>query len=171
MAEHHINLGHHICVHHMAILSTKPRYMDRIIREMILIEFQPNSMNREDGFYLNKSWKTIICSLKCCRKPPSHGNISGFSTGPCTVCIRAQNIPSPGTHQPPPRYLSFLLLLHAPLHACDSLTQYLSLTCQFSAQHTRTIFPCLFPRPVKLSLFRAILNSCCCLLLVHLVVT
>jgi hypothetical protein len=31
VAEHIINLGHRIQQHHTAILSTKPRYMERII--------------------------------------------------------------------------------------------------------------------------------------------
>jgi hypothetical protein len=55
MAEHSTNLGHAIQLHHPAILSTKPRYMDRIIREAIEIELHPNSMNREDGFCLSKT--------------------------------------------------------------------------------------------------------------------
>jgi hypothetical protein len=33
--EHNINFRHRIHIHHTAILSTEPRYMDRIIREVI----------------------------------------------------------------------------------------------------------------------------------------
>jgi hypothetical protein len=47
---------------HTAILCTKPRYMDRIIREAI--ELHPNNIRKEDGFCLGKSWKPLICSLK-----------------------------------------------------------------------------------------------------------
>jgi hypothetical protein len=45
--EHNISLGHCIQLHHTTILSTKPRYMDCIIREVIEIEVYPNNINRE----------------------------------------------------------------------------------------------------------------------------
>jgi predicted GIY-YIG superfamily endonuclease len=48
-AECSVNLGHRTQLHHKAILSTKPRYMDRIIREAIGIELHPNNINREDS--------------------------------------------------------------------------------------------------------------------------
>jgi hypothetical protein len=41
MAKHSINLGHRIQLYHTTILSTKPRYMDRIIREAMEIELIP----------------------------------------------------------------------------------------------------------------------------------
>jgi hypothetical protein len=59
VAEHSINLGHHIQLHNTSILAKKSRCMDRIIREAIRIELHPNNINREDGFSLSKSWK--IC--------------------------------------------------------------------------------------------------------------
>jgi hypothetical protein len=43
--------------------------MDCIVREAIEIELHPNSMNREVGICLSKSWKRLICSLK---RPPEH---------------------------------------------------------------------------------------------------
>jgi hypothetical protein len=49
LVEHSIHLGHHT-----AILSTKPRYIDRIIRELTEIKLYPNSANRKDGFCLSK---------------------------------------------------------------------------------------------------------------------
>jgi hypothetical protein len=55
VAEHSINLGHHIQLQNTIILSTKPRYKDRIIREAIEIELHPNNMNRDDGYCLSKS--------------------------------------------------------------------------------------------------------------------
>jgi hypothetical protein len=72
MAEHSINLGHHIQLHHTAILSTEPRYLDHIIREVIEIKHHPNNMNRENGFCLSKSWKPLISSLKDHWAPSSH---------------------------------------------------------------------------------------------------
>jgi hypothetical protein len=44
-----------VCVgNHTAILSKKPRYIYRIIREADEIEINPNNMNRDDGFCLRK---------------------------------------------------------------------------------------------------------------------
>jgi hypothetical protein len=54
VAEHSINLGHRIQLYHTAILSTQPRYMDHIIREVTEIYLHPNIMNREDGYCLSK---------------------------------------------------------------------------------------------------------------------
>jgi hypothetical protein len=69
VAEHSIELGHRIELQNTSILATKTRYMDRIIREAIEIELHPENINREEGFYLSKSWKPLICSLK---NPPGH---------------------------------------------------------------------------------------------------
>jgi hypothetical protein len=46
-------LGHRVQLHHTAIISTEPRYMDRIVREETDIELHPNVMNRQDGFCLS----------------------------------------------------------------------------------------------------------------------
>jgi hypothetical protein len=68
VAEHSINLGHHIQLQDTTILSTKSRSMDQMIRETTEIELHPNNMNRDDGLHLSWSWKPFIHSLKGCRK-------------------------------------------------------------------------------------------------------
>jgi hypothetical protein len=64
VADHSINQEHRIQFNNTSILSTQTRYMDRIIREAIEIELHPYNINRENGFYLSKSWKPLICTLK-----------------------------------------------------------------------------------------------------------
>jgi hypothetical protein len=68
VAEHSINLDHRIQIQNTTILSTKSRYMDRMIREAIEIELQPNNMNREDGLRLSRSWNPHIHALNGRRK-------------------------------------------------------------------------------------------------------
>jgi hypothetical protein len=64
VAEYSIYLDHRIQLQNTNILSTKSRYMDRMIREAIEIDLQPNNMNRKDGLRLNRSWKPLIHALK-----------------------------------------------------------------------------------------------------------
>jgi hypothetical protein len=64
VAEHRINLGHHIQFYDTSILAKKQRHMECIIRKTTEIELHPNNMNKEEGFSLNKSWKPLIQTLK-----------------------------------------------------------------------------------------------------------
>jgi hypothetical protein len=59
-----IDQGHRIQFHNSSILTTKTKYMDRIVRKSIEIELHPYNINREGGFCLSKSWKPLIGSLK-----------------------------------------------------------------------------------------------------------
>jgi hypothetical protein len=90
MAEH-INLGHHIQLTNTSLISSKPRYMDCIMRAAT--EHHQNHMN---------------CFLKECTKLLSQNSIHGFSTKPQrprhTVPIRVPTVLSWGTHQ----YWAFL---------------------------------------------------------------
>jgi hypothetical protein len=64
VAEHCVDLGHHIQFHNTFVLVTKTQYTDRVVREAIEIELDCNNMNREVGFCLSKSWKPLNCSIK-----------------------------------------------------------------------------------------------------------
>jgi hypothetical protein len=64
VAQLSIHQEHRIQFHHTSILSTKTRYIDRVITEAIEIELHSHNMNREEGLRLSKSWKPLICTLK-----------------------------------------------------------------------------------------------------------
>jgi hypothetical protein len=64
VAEHSTDHGHRIQFHNSSILAAKTRYMDLTVREAIETEFHPYIINRGGGFFLPKSWKPLIGSLK-----------------------------------------------------------------------------------------------------------
>jgi hypothetical protein len=82
MAEHIIILGSCIQLQDTTFLSTKPRYMDQMIRETIRIEIHPNSMNMEDGLAttghgspsstVSKDVGSISCSIASPQSPPGN---------------------------------------------------------------------------------------------------
>jgi len=70
MAEHSINLGHHIQFHNTRILATRIRCMEPIIRKATETELHSDNMNREEVFSLSKSWKLLLQTLKKLNKAP-----------------------------------------------------------------------------------------------------
>jgi hypothetical protein len=140
MAEHGVNVGHCIQLHHTATLMHGPHHQwsswDRA---------PSHSMDREDGFSLSKSWKPVICSLK-----EQDSNVSSDPVGPLWLLFS----------------FHYLCSLIPSRHAWNSVTWPLSRTYLFPTQHILT----LSRIPSKLPLFGAVLNSCSFLLLVHPVV-
>jgi hypothetical protein len=150
MSEHSINLGHCMQVHNTRILSTKPRYMIRIIREATKVEFHPNNMKSEDSICPSKSWTPPICSPEDLRKPPTQISRAAFSVGShASRCVHAALIRAPTlpNHQPEASTLlpwlpSTTFPPYPPPHALDLYTQFLS-------HYTITTSPLLFPGPVQ----------------------
>jgi plasmid rolling circle replication initiator protein Rep len=64
VVKYSINLDHKIQLKNTSILAKKSRQMDQIMREAVVIELNPNNMNREDGFSLSWAWKPLICDMK-----------------------------------------------------------------------------------------------------------
>jgi hypothetical protein len=64
VAEHTINLGHQIQLQNIIILVKNMIQMDWILREAIGVMLHPNNMNKEDGLFLTRAWKSLICDLK-----------------------------------------------------------------------------------------------------------
>jgi hypothetical protein len=70
VAKHSINPGHCIQLQNTTILSTKPRYINKMNREATKIELHPKNINREDGLCLSQSQKVLIHSLKGLKETP-----------------------------------------------------------------------------------------------------
>jgi hypothetical protein len=63
VAKHSTNLGHCIQLHDTTIHSTKPRYIDQVIREAIKIKLHLNNMNREDVAFASAGHRSPSSTL------------------------------------------------------------------------------------------------------------
>jgi hypothetical protein len=54
MAEHSVDLGHHIQFHNTSIIATMTQYVNRIVSKAIEIDLHSNNMNTEMGFCFRK---------------------------------------------------------------------------------------------------------------------
>jgi len=70
VAELRFNHNHVIDFQGTRILSATPSYMERLIREAVELERNPNNVNREDDLILNRSWKPLLRLLRESRRPP-----------------------------------------------------------------------------------------------------
>jgi hypothetical protein len=78
-AEHTTDQGHRIQFHNCSILATKSRYMDRIVRETIEIEFHPYSINRACFLsqYIMESYRLLkiiwdMTHVHSMKQPPTY---------------------------------------------------------------------------------------------------
>ena len=69
VAELRFNRKHVIKFQDNLILLIVSGYVERLIREAVGIELNPNNMNREDGLTLNRSRKPLLRLLRESRRP------------------------------------------------------------------------------------------------------
>jgi hypothetical protein len=64
VADHNIDLDHHMLLNNTSILAKKSRCRIQLITEVIEIKQYPTNMNREYGLSLSIFWKSLVYSLK-----------------------------------------------------------------------------------------------------------
>ena len=70
LLEHNIETGHQILFNKTITIANITLYFLTKCREAIQIQKHPNSLNRDNGYNLNKIWKTILPVIKTNRFLP-----------------------------------------------------------------------------------------------------
>ena len=60
LSEHNIETGHQILFDKTTTIANITSYFLRKYREVIEIQKHPNNLNRDNGYNINKIWKTIL---------------------------------------------------------------------------------------------------------------
>jgi len=64
VVEQNTDLGHRILLSNIRILARKSRRIDKIMSEAEEFELHLNNVNGVDDYYLSRSRKPVICTLK-----------------------------------------------------------------------------------------------------------
>ena len=72
VAQHALENYHHIIFDEARLIDIATNYWDRIRREAIEINLQPNNFNRDSGLHISKAWDPAISALRRLRARGQH---------------------------------------------------------------------------------------------------